>query len=66
MRYKVISEQGNKVVMFSTSHLCNAQAYLWGMIDGKQAYIANMLAVNIFYRGTLDNETVYITDGEVV
>lgn len=65
MRYKVISEQGGKVVMFSTNHLCNAQAYLWGMIDGKQAYIADMLAVGRFYRGSLDNETVYITDGEV-
>lgn len=65
MQYKVISEQGDKVVMFTTNHLCNAQAYLWGMIDGKQAYICDMLAVNRFYRGTLDNETVYITEEEV-
>ena len=62
MKYKVISAQDDKVVMFNTNHLCNAQAYLWGMIDGKQAYIADMLEVNRFYRGSLDNETVYITE----
>ena len=65
MKYKVISEQDDKVVMFTTNHLCNAQAYLWGMMDGKQAYIADKLVVNMFYRGSLDNEIVYITEEEV-
>ena len=65
MRYKVISEQGDKVITFTTNHLCNAQAYLWGLLDSKQAYICNMLAVDVFYRGALEDETVYITEEEV-
>ena len=64
MKYKVISEMSDKVVAFTTSHLINAQAYLWYMIDGKEAYIADKLEVNMLYRGSLDNETVYITEGE--